>query len=188
MKTEIISVSKGKANTDLGEFIGEKDQYKGISIKGKSDILPAHINKHGKSDYLDTIIVELIDKNNVGINLFKINTCKDSSILQLHIATGKHLNSINHKLAYKSRKELMLYSSVPEQIQIEFIVYNYQKGNEKDLFIFKCGKTYKQKIAVYDELEDLENALMKNNFLNQYESIDAHPKTKKGSILQGGNP
>lgn len=189
MKKVEVSIRDGHDNASLGEFIGD-DLYKGIFITAKSKIVPSHINNHNGSDYLDTIHVEITDDNAVGVNLFEISTCDNGKILELHIATGIYLKDFRYTNSYNSRKELLLFSDKGEEIQINFIVYEFDKEKPLDLFIHKCGANTRTKISEYNEFRNFQNLLSKNNWLTKNgDPIPTHtPKVRKGNILIGRQP
>lgn len=176
-----ISISKGNSNTDLGEFVGI-DDYKPIKFEAVADIKPNHINNHGGKEYLETLNIKLSKFSYNKLNLFKVNSCENGKILEIHVATGPQLIGTNFNYTYKVQKKHLLYSQDPEKTQIKFVVYNYGQNLPDDLFIYECETISKDKIPVYKQMQKRIDA---NDLKTK---IDPIPQVRKGSILKGIRP
>jgi hypothetical protein len=175
-----ISIKNGNSKTDLGEFVG-KDDYAPIKFGAIADIKSEHINNHDGNEYLEILNIKLSEFTYDKLNLFKVNSCENGKVLEIHVATGSQLKKVAYNYTYKIEKEHLLYSQNPETIQIRFVVYNYGKNLTHDLYIYEC-KTKKGKIPVYDELDQ---AIVANKLK---ENIDPIPRVRKGNILKGLRP
>lgn len=180
---ENISVSKGNKNAFLGEYVG-CNEYDSISFKAKSNIKPEHIQKDDRGFYfLDTLEVKLtLYSLGVKINLFQINACDNGKTIELHVATGPNLKLEKYQNTYQAEKEHLLFSQKGEEIKIKFVVYNYKKGKEEDLYILECKNNTHIKIPVYNEIESISEDIQKNK------NLDSIPDTRDGNILIGRKP
>ncbi|WP_299113039.1 hypothetical protein [uncultured Winogradskyella sp.] len=193
-------VSKKDGNKDsenLDGYTGASGYYSGLEFMGEAVILgenagaKSHIKEYSGSDYLDYIKVLIIPQNTKSkkANLFQINSCDNGKTIEVHIATGDQLKSNNYSLDKGWSKELILHGNSKndrKEIQIRFVVYNYTKGNEKDLEIYQCSSGTGKSISVYDILKSQKKSV--DLMAEDPGDIGGTPDSQNGSILVGKRP